>query len=245
MFDQIILSSALISAVATAFIAVATIGFFMIYLKDKSRSRYDDLHNKAMISEIRTSYESQLRDLTKELMGNEDRWKEMNHLLISSQKTVREVDSKAPTDSTKFLRGMGISQGEMAVNPKLVLVLMPFNSEYDKLYEEISSVCRRSGLDCVRGDEERSQGDILAHIIRLMVKARVIIAEITERNPNVYYELGIAHAMDKSTILIARDLNSVPFDIQSLRIIFYQKLELLRRQLSEALLQVIAARPND
>jgi hypothetical protein len=122
---------------------------------------------------------------------------------------------------------------------------MPFNSQYDQLYESIVSVCRRSGLNCVRGDEERSQGDILAHIVRLIVKARVVVAEITERNPNVYYELGLAHAMDKATILLARSVEDVPFDIQGLRIIVYQDIGDLKQHLSESLLHAIATKRPD
>jgi hypothetical protein len=63
----------------------------------------------------------------------------------------------------------------------------------------------------------------------------------TERNPNVYYELGIAHSFDKPTILIAQKIEDVPFDIQSKRILIYKKVEELRAPLTESLLQTVAA----
>jgi hypothetical protein len=240
MWDQILISSAVISAIATTFVALASSAFYAVYVREKARSRYDEERHRAIISEIRQSYEAQLRNLTAQLMATEGRWKELNHLLISSQKTLSQTASDVSVDANKFLRAMGIDRSGLRIDPKLVLVLIPFNPEYDKVYEIIKLVCARAGLNCVRGDEEHSRGDILGHIIKLMTKARVVLAEITERNPNVYYELGIAHAFGKSTILISRSLEDVPFDVQRLRILIYKDLADLRPLLSESLLHAVA-----
>jgi len=52
-------------------------------------------------------------------------------------------------------------------------------------------------------------------------RAAVVIAEITPRNPNVFYEVGYAHALGKPTILLARRGSELPFDIRSYRVVFY------------------------
>lgn len=56
-------------------------------------------------------------------------------------------------------------------------------------------------------------------------KAKILIAELTGRNPNVMYELGLAHAIEKPVILLTQDINDVPFDLRSLRCIVYNTKE--------------------
>ena len=72
-----------------------------------------------------------------------------------------------------------------------------------------------------------------------MVKARIIIANISNRNPNVCYELGIAHMMGKPTILLCRKGTDVPFDLKQKYIIFYDNEEELSCKLNDALLKII------
>jgi hypothetical protein len=71
-----------------------------------------------------------------------------------------------------------------------------------------------------------------------LVRARVVVANVSGRNPNVFYELGIANALDKSTILVSEGIEDVPFDIRSRRIILYEKSDDLQEMLSGALLAV-------
>ena len=51
--------------------------------------------------------------------------------------------------------------------------------------------------------------------------AKVLVAELTSRNPNVYYELGIAHALQKPVVLISSNEEDVPFDVRHIRVIYY------------------------
>ena len=52
--------------------------------------------------------------------------------------------------------------------------------------------------------------------------AKVLVAELTKRNPNVFYELGLAHALRKPVVLVAGDKDDVPFDLQHIRVIYYE-----------------------
>jgi hypothetical protein len=54
-------------------------------------------------------------------------------------------------------------------------------------------------------------------------KASIVVAELTGKNPNVYYELGLAHAIRKPAILISSNIEDVPFDLRPLRVFIYDK----------------------
>ena len=105
-----------------------------------------------------------------------------------------------------------------------LFVVMQFGTPYDTLYQEvIQPVSRKAGFRVLRGDDVFRPGVILQDIIRSIVESDVIVADITPTNPNVFYELGYAHALQKPTILLAnrQDLEKLPFDISGYRVIFY------------------------
>jgi hypothetical protein len=77
-------------------------------------------------------------------------------------------------------------------------------------------------LTCHRADKNDAPGDILEHIIESLVTADIVIADLTGRNANVFYELGIRHAVSNATILISEGIDDIPFDVRSLRAIVYQ-----------------------
>jgi nucleoside 2-deoxyribosyltransferase len=70
-------------------------------------------------------------------------------------------------------------------------------------------------------DEMAGPGVILQDMQREIEQAGVVIAEITPPNPNVFYEVGYAHALGKPTILLAQRGIQLPFDIRSFRVVFY------------------------
>lgn len=101
-------------------------------------------------------------------------------------------------------------------------VVMQFTEPYDSIYREvIKPVCEEMNLSVYRADEVYRPGTILKDIIEGIVESEIIIADITPPNPNVFYELGFSHALNKVTILLARHGSELPFDIRSYRVIFY------------------------
>ncbi|MBI5571228.1 MAG: hypothetical protein HY914_14895 [Desulfomonile tiedjei] len=91
-------------------------------------------------------------------------------------------------------------------------VVMQFGSPYDQLYSEvIAAVCKEFELDAVRADESFGPGLIIADIVRDIQESKLVIAEISPSNPNVYYEVGYAHAINKPTILVAKKGNHAAF----------------------------------
>lgn len=101
-------------------------------------------------------------------------------------------------------------------------VVMQFGGIYDILYESvIAPTCERLGFCAERADDATGPGVILNDIVASLTEADLIIAEITPANPNVFYELGYAHALRKPAILLAERGRKLPFDISGYRCVFY------------------------
>jgi predicted regulator of amino acid metabolism with ACT domain len=106
-------------------------------------------------------------------------------------------------------------------------IVMPFAPELKDVYEAIKRACKMANVDPVRADEILEPGPIINQIFDQIAQADVIIAEITSKNPNVYYEIALAHCRQIPTILLADEsaLKQLPFDIRHNRVLVYKKIE--------------------
>ena len=101
-------------------------------------------------------------------------------------------------------------------------VIMPFDGLFKSQYENvIKPAIESTGLESIRGDEVFSKPHVMDDIWISMRQCRVVVAELTNKNPNVFYELGLAHAIGKPTVIITRNETDVPFDLKAHRYIFY------------------------
>jgi len=99
---------------------------------------------------------------------------------------------------------------------------MPFDKEFDAVYTDlIKPAFEAVGYDVKRADDIVSHQNILKDIVRSIARADLIIADLTSLNANVFYELGIAHSLQKPVIIIAQSIDEVPFDLASYRVIQY------------------------
>jgi nucleoside 2-deoxyribosyltransferase len=112
----------------------------------------------------------------------------------------------------------------MAAARKACFVIMPFQAESKYLYLYMKQhIEHQHQMDCARGDSSYDQAGILEKIQRYLQDADVLIADCTGRNPNVMYELGMAHMLKKPVILITRDeVEKAPTDIRSFEFIRYR-----------------------
>jgi len=102
-------------------------------------------------------------------------------------------------------------------------VVMPFASLFQLQYKNvIRPAVEATGLKCKRGDEIYSKADIVADIWKSLREAQLVVAELTGRNPNVLYEIGLAHAIGKPIIFLTRNKDDVPFDLKALRYLYYE-----------------------
>lgn len=101
-------------------------------------------------------------------------------------------------------------------------VVMQFTSPYNELFQQVvRPVCADLGVAAVRADDSYGPGLVIADVTRQIDESKFVVAEITPANPNVYYEVGYAHARNKPTILIAdRKMERLPFDISPFRTLF-------------------------
>ncbi len=104
-----------------------------------------------------------------------------------------------------------------------VFMLMPFRDEFRVVYNQhIKSVAVILGLEIKLGDDFFSKHDIIKEIWSAIYNSKFVIADCTGKNANVFYELGIAHMLDKPAIMIAQNDDDVPFDVRAKRYIRYE-----------------------
>jgi hypothetical protein len=127
------------------------------------------------------------------------------------------------------------------VRPK-AFVVMQFSSPYNEVYSEVlRSVCEKEGIDVLRIDEKSGPGLIIKDIMDAILDSKLVIADISPLNANVFYELGVAHALNKPTILIAEKETKLPFDVSPFRTLFYENSIGGKRKLEEGLSRHIHA----
>jgi nucleoside 2-deoxyribosyltransferase len=101
-------------------------------------------------------------------------------------------------------------------------VVMPFSPVYQSEYENIiKPAITELNIKCERGDEIYAKQRIMDDIWSSIRNCRFVLAELTGRNPNVLYEIGLAHAIGKPVIIITRNGDDVPFDLKDLRYLYY------------------------
>lgn len=131
------------------------------------------------------------------------------------------------------------------VNKPKCFVIMPFGGWFDKYYVEIYiPAIEDAGFEAKRADDLYRPGNIVNDIWKYTKEATVLLADLTNKNPNVFYELGLAHAITKPAILITATMEDVPFDLRSLRVIDYDKNspnwgDILKERITKSLLETL------
>ena len=99
---------------------------------------------------------------------------------------------------------------------------MPFDTSFDDIYAlGIRPACEAANAYCERVDEQMFHESILKRIYNQIAKADVIVADLTARNPNVFYETGYAHALGKQVVLLTQNADDIPFDLKHYPHIIY------------------------
>lgn len=119
----------------------------------------------------------------------------------------------------------------------LCFVIMPFKKEYRPIFDKIRGAAEDEGFDCKRADEV-AIGPITRNIFEHIFYAEAIVADLTDSNPNVFYELGVAHTIGRKTILITQE-KEIPFDISGDFIIKYKNTIEGGERLSEELTRLL------
>jgi hypothetical protein len=118
-----------------------------------------------------------------------------------------------------------LSKGVTVQATDTCFMMMPFADPIGGYYTTVyQPAIERAKLKPVRADAEiYGTGKIIDQIWNGIQAARVLVAELTGRNPNVLYELGLAHALRKPVVLVSSNKDDVPFDVRHVRVIYYDK----------------------
>lgn len=191
-----------------------------------------------------------LRQTAQELrLADEDRKKLIEEIaeVLDARFLVRIVNERKATEKEREE-----AQGSLVVRPVFgmpgtdgqyecdVFMIMPFVEEFQSIYMDyVKPVIESFGLVVKRGDDFFSDRTIIDDIWSGIARCRLVVADCTGRNVNVFYELGLAHAIGKSTILITQQVSDLPFDLQGRRAIVYadnsRGLKNLEKQLRESI----------
>jgi hypothetical protein len=116
--------------------------------------------------------------------------------------------------------------------PKVCFVISPIGNEgtdiHKKFKEILDYIIKPAveesgyGLEVIRADDIKQSGSIIKDILQSLLDAHVVIADLTNQNPNVFYELGVRHALRPRTILISEKSEDIPFDLKDYRTIIYE-----------------------
>lgn len=214
---------------------VVVVNRYMAYQKDLS-DEYDQaatyLNRLIKYNKQRDEIEEEIRVLTKQLeMTSVAQYIDVHRLAFSGQNSNSLSSS---IDYENFLRQFGLEKEQLAVRTGTAAFLTPFDIQGNKLFNTCQSILGKIDIFLRKTDNLVEKDDILMNIVTMIVQSEFILANIDGRNPNVYYELGIAHALGKPTILLSRsthNLNEIGFDIRQKRIIIYENKQDLESQL--------------
>lgn len=180
----------------------------------------------------RSELEKRIADLSERLTERPDEFSDINHLIVDADRAASFSYVEGSPVRYPILSGMDIPPQELERG--LIFVLTPFETREDSTYAAIVEAVKSWNVKVLRGDEEKIASNILRHIVTLIARADIVIANVSTRNPNVMYELGIAHALGKRVILVSRTIEEVPFDLKNQRILLYSSRDDLISKLRES-----------
>jgi len=173
----------------------------------------------------RPRLESELRDC-----------EETNKRLTAIIDSLRQrLNNKVPAEPIWTTRNFEIDSS-------LCFVLMPFGDRFFQIYEQaVAPAAESAGLRCMHAGEIFNNREIVEDIWESICIAQVIVADVTDRNPNVFYELGICHTLGKEVVVVTQRGDDVPFDIRHRRYIEYSEdgLTTLKARLGKTIKNVV------
>jgi hypothetical protein len=107
------------------------------------------------------------------------------------------------------------------IEATIASAMMPFDAAFNTVYDSIRKAADNVGLCCKRTDDIWENAAIIQDIVALIDRSRVVVCDCTGRNPNVFYEVGIAHTLGREVILITQSEHDIPFDLRHLRYVKY------------------------
>lgn len=152
-------------------------------------------------------------------------------------------------DKCKKLISKAVEQGKITINEvasiyrildnvidrTVCFVQIPFEEKFTPIYNTIKKVTNELGIYCSRDSDEKGHPVIIDTIREMIYRADFVVADLSGKNSNVFYELGFAHALNKQSILLTQNKKDVPFDISHRKYIYYKDISDLSDKLRNEL----------
>ena len=179
--------------------------------------------NSARVERLRQALESALAH-TKRVAHSSSRG---SYRLISNTQQHTASGSTRPMDAIE-------QAGQESEGKPHAFVAMPFSGDMtDVFYYGIQRAVHANGLLCERVDQEAFTGEVMGRVRKRIEAARLVIAEVSGANPNVYLEVGYAWAKERPTILLVRDPKELRFDVAGHKCLCYDTIRQLEERLTE------------
>lgn len=163
------------------------------------------------------------------------------------KKSTARKSTTSKTTSRNKTTARASQESDQQDSRDVCFVISPFSTWHDRYYEEVyCPAVEEAGLRPARADDLFLPSAIVNDIWNYVTTAKAMLADLTGKNPNVFYELGLAHAVGKPVVMITQSLDDVPFDLRQLRVIPYdirdpEWAELLRKTIAQYLREVLEA----
>ena len=224
------------------FTTTVIVGLLFLIFQLLDRQRKIAQKQRAEFSILREYLENQLENANSATSENYELWSDANRLYVEGQRGL-VGNTKYGED---FLARLGIRVQELTDRGSLVAVLMPFQRHHNPIYDAIKRACERMQYRAERSDIPFRPGNFLQQAVLLIVQSRFVICDISTRNPNVMYELGIAHALNKRVLIISKLIDTIsdkdigemqfaPSNLATEQIIFYKDTYDLENRLRDAI----------
>jgi len=166
--------------------------------------------------------------------GRCERLKSVLSDLLPPGKALQEFDTYLKTEPEKKerLRAAGYASD----SKPHIFVAMPFKEDMDDVYHYgIQGAVKEAGFLCERADLSAFTGDVMQWVRERIRSASVVVADLTDANPNVYLEVGYAWGCGKPTVLLAKDAGQLKFNVRGQRCVLYKKIKDLEVSLAKEL----------
>lgn len=137
------------------------------------------------------------------------------------EKESQHRTSPARSNSQTFYSAAQTASHDQTIDTNLVTAMMPFRPNFDDVREAIRRACANTGRTLKAADDIWESSMLIQDVINLIAKSCMVIVDFTGKNPNVFYETGIAHALGKEVVPITQSIDDIPFDLKHHRVLLY------------------------
>lgn len=178
-------------------------------------THFMDLNQNIAINQVNNILKSQSLYVEKDKNTDNTTLRKMMNDFISTS-----IDANDARSAISFLPSV-FDIPKKPVVDELVSVMMPFDMEFDSVIETIKETCSNENMICHRADDLWNNSTIIQDIFELIYCSSIVIVDFTSKNPNVFYEAGIAHTLGKNVILITQSMDDIPFNLRHHRVLKY------------------------